>query len=92
MILFIKRLYIISSLILFAGSGLLFAQEDPGFKKQQSKKIVDLAKNEKKTYHLKNIINIVDTIDETYADLFLNLKTGKKITIFFDPAHGRLSN
>ncbi len=51
-----------------------------------------ILKKEKSIKHTKKIINIIRQVDEVYANLYDNLLAGGKITIFFDPAHGKLKN
>jgi len=67
-----------------------FSQDanQPG--REQSPPIVKIFDREKKTEDLKQIIGIVNGIDSTYGDLHQNLRDGRKIVIFFDPAHGLL--
>ncbi|MDY6935619.1 MAG: N-acetylmuramoyl-L-alanine amidase [Spirochaetota bacterium] len=40
----------------------------------------------------KILMEILNQIDDIYGDLYLNLLKGDKITIFFDPAHGKLAD
>lgn len=47
---------------------------------------------EKERTHREKINEIVNRIDNTYANLYANLQQGKKMVIFFDPAHGKLPN
>ncbi len=48
--------------------------------------------NERSVESLKNIIRILNLIDDTYGNLYEKLLNGDTITIFFDPAHGKLDN
>jgi N-acetylmuramoyl-L-alanine amidase len=57
-----------------------------------SSRIQTVLDREKDEVRVRNILSIVGLIDEIYADLYNKLKNGGKITIFFDPAHGRLEN
>jgi len=60
---------------------------------QQNNQIIkSILEKEKKAQNRDNIINIVNLIDATYGNLYERLKSGEKITIFFDPAHGRLDS
>lgn len=61
-------------------------------KLKQSKLINSIIKNESNISHKNNIIDIVNYIDYNYNDLYNKLRNGKNITIFFDPAHGKLKN
>lgn len=60
--------------------------------KEQSAEIKTILEKEKKTSDTANIIDIINTIDDTYANLYQNLLSGKKLVFYFDPAHGRLPN
>jgi len=60
--------------------------------RQQSPTIMEILKNEKNKLHRERIIEIINRIDQTYGSLYENLLEGKKLTIFFDPAHGLLPN
>jgi N-acetylmuramoyl-L-alanine amidase len=51
-----------------------------------------LINREQNIQHAKNIINIVKQIDDVYRHLHADLSRGDRITIFFDPAHGKLKN
>lgn len=54
--------------------------------------INNILKNKKNVDKQNDLINIVNYIDNTYSNLYDNLKSGKKIVVFFDPAHGLLPN
>ncbi|MDY6967545.1 MAG: N-acetylmuramoyl-L-alanine amidase [Spirochaetota bacterium] len=54
--------------------------------------IISIMQREEKIKNLKKIINIVNQIDNIYGNLFKKLAEGGKLTIFFDPAHGKLEN
>ncbi|MCP4131460.1 MAG: hypothetical protein GY754_10820 [bacterium] len=60
--------------------------------KPQSKTIQAILKKEKSTVTTKSLIHCIERVDSIYADLYEKLKKGKKIVIFFDPAHGKLAN
>ena len=49
-------------------------------------------KKEKNTDDAKNITGIINTLDDIYSDIYLKLANGKKITVFIDPAHGKLED
>ncbi|MCU0821534.1 MAG: N-acetylmuramoyl-L-alanine amidase [Spirochaetes bacterium] len=49
-----------------------------------------LLENEKNAENRENIINILNIADSAYKNLFDKLKSGTPLTIFFDPAHGKL--
>lgn len=59
---------------------------------RQAKSINDIIKSESNIKRKNEIVNIVNYIDNTYSNLYQNLKKGEKIKIFFDPAHGILKN
>lgn len=59
---------------------------------ERSEEIKNILKDEKSIKHLKKINSIIEYIDQTYSNLYDKLNNGKKIVIFFDPAHGKLSN
>src|SRR4030043_1687718 len=59
---------------------------------QQTPAIMNILNNEKNKFHRANIFEIINRIDKTYTNLYENLLEGKKLTIFFDPAHGLLPN
>ncbi|HOO73249.1 MAG TPA: N-acetylmuramoyl-L-alanine amidase [Spirochaetota bacterium] len=85
---YIKSAFILLILLLTSLPGL--TQEESSLTKKQSPLITKILDNEKKIENLKPVINIIKMIDTTYGDLYTNLKEGKKIIIFFDPAHGLL--
>jgi N-acetylmuramoyl-L-alanine amidase len=58
----------------------------------QNKIIKSITDNEKNINNLNNIKDIINLIDDIYGDLFNKLEKDVKITIHFDPAHGRLAN
>ncbi len=59
---------------------------------QQPQSIMNILNSEKDRGQREKINEIVNRIDTTYANLYDNLKQGKKIVIFIDPAHGKLPN
>ena len=54
--------------------------------------ITSILKKEKNIKNLKFIIDILNQIDKCYGNLYNNIQQGQKITIFIDPAHGKLSD
>lgn len=60
--------------------------------KEQSNDIRTILEKEKKITETAKLIEIINIIDENYANLYKNLLNGKKIVLYFDPAHGRLPN
>lgn len=51
-----------------------------------TEKVIASETNKKSLQDIKEITN---RIDDTYSDLYEKLKSGKKLTVFFDPAHGK---
>ena len=63
------------------------SQKSPYSYKTQPSIITSIIKKEKNIKNIKNIILILNQIDNTYGNLYNNLVDNKKLTIFFDPAH-----
>ncbi len=82
----------VTTLISFLSILAVYSSDDISSQYQNNEIIKSILGNEKNDIRLQNIKDIVKLIDETYADLFTKLKSGEKITVFFDPAHGRLEN
>ncbi len=61
-------------------------------KNQQTPLIKSLLAKENNARDKHNLNEILTRLDNTYARLYDNLKDGKKLVVFFDPAHGKLSN
>jgi len=74
-------------LILISSFQLLFAGET--LKHRQNGDINYIIGKEKSPYARGRILSIINYIDDTYSNLYYKLKNGKKIVIFFDPAHGK---
>ena len=70
----------------------IFANEPLSTSKPQPVIIETVLKKEKTVQHSKNIIEIINFIDSIYGNIQEKLKTGQKLTIFIDPAHGKLAN
>lgn len=58
----------------------------------QPQSIMNIINSEKDRATRDRIFEIVNRIDNTYAKLYENLRQGKKLVIFIDPAHGKLPN
>ena len=58
----------------------------------QSDEIKDILKNESNASKKRDLANILGKVDEIYGDVYTSLQNGRKLTIFFDPAHGKLKN
>jgi N-acetylmuramoyl-L-alanine amidase len=82
----------LSSLLFFLLSFSLMANTNAHLKKRQSNTIKRILKREKSVTHTKNIIKIINNIDNIYGNLYKNLLNGKRIIVFIDPAHGKLRN
>ncbi|OHD64825.1 MAG: hypothetical protein A2176_10945 [Spirochaetes bacterium RBG_13_51_14] len=65
---------------------------DIQFNKPQPPSILKIIQAEKNNAVIQNISELINGIDQTYADLYANLQKGNKLVIFFDPAHGLLPN
>jgi len=68
----------------------LYAEENISIEQPQS--IRSIMKAEKRVQETREILDIVNRIDSIYGNLYENLKEKKQLVIFFDPAHGKLSN
>jgi len=68
------------------------ANKKPYFYKKQPKTIKTIIKKERRTTYYKDLISIINEIDEVYGQIYHNLKNNKKLTVFFDPAHGKLKD
>ncbi|HPV40802.1 MAG TPA: N-acetylmuramoyl-L-alanine amidase [Spirochaetota bacterium] len=79
------------SFFIFIGAYAYSAPEQQS-QNQQPQSIVNILNSEKNAAHREKINEIVNRIDNTYGRLYENLQQGKKIVIFFDPAHGKLPN
>ena len=69
-----------------------YSAPDSGAALQQPKSIQNIIDSEKNRAARDKLVEIVGRIDETYANLYENLNSGKKLVIFIDPAHGKLPN
>ncbi|MCL2025459.1 MAG: N-acetylmuramoyl-L-alanine amidase [Leptospirales bacterium] len=58
----------------------------------QSPEIREILNNEKNTSKKSDLVNIVRKADEIYGDIYTSIQKGQKLTIFFDPAHGKMKN
>ncbi|MCL1911587.1 MAG: N-acetylmuramoyl-L-alanine amidase [Leptospirales bacterium] len=58
----------------------------------QSPEIKDILQNESSVSKTRDLINILRKVDEVYGDMYESIQKGGKLTIFFDPAHGKLKN
>ncbi len=61
-------------------------------KEEQPDIINKILQSENNATQKTDIKYIINTIDNIYGDLYDKLSDGKKITVFFDPAHGRLKS
>lgn len=67
----------------------LYSQSAPLLYKDQSSTISSIISFEKTPETQNSIIEIINYIDKTYADIPEKIKNGNRLTIFFDPAHGK---
>ena len=58
----------------------------------QSPEIKEILKNEKNISVTHDLTDILRRVDEIYGDIHTALQEGRKLIIFFDPAHGKLKN
>ncbi len=88
------RTYIISFLMAFIiGTAVSsYSATENQFQKPQSQSINNIINTEKSKFNREKIVEIINRIDQTYANLYENLKNGNKLVIFIDPAHGKLPN
>lgn len=78
----------ITTFFIILGTG-LYSQDCPSVYKEQKSSINSIISSEKNPAHKNCIIDIVNYIDKTYTDIPDKIHNGGKITIFFDPAHGK---
>ncbi len=82
------RTIFIISLLMISSIQSLFAQ-GVSVKHRQNSDITYILKKEKNSSDLSNMAEIINYIDNNYHNLYGRLKKGEKITVFFDPAHGK---
>ncbi len=88
-----KTLYIAAAFILLSTAAHASGEGDAsGAVPQQPQVIASILAKETNIAQSKQIIDLLGRIDETYIRLYENLSKGGKITIFFDPAHGKWNN
>jgi N-acetylmuramoyl-L-alanine amidase len=86
----ITKLVFTSFIILFTVN--LFPHQVKNHLQGESKIISGIVKTEKRSQKRKRILNIINEINSIYGRLYTNLMEGKKLVVFFDPAHGKLPN
>ena len=79
--------HIAAMLTLFSSA--LHSQTEPNIGRNQPRIISSIVSAEKNSRHLDNISEMLNYIDRTYTDIPETLKSGGRLTIFFDPAHGK---
>jgi N-acetylmuramoyl-L-alanine amidase len=67
------------------------ATENP-FSNAQPQSVHNIINIEKNKINREKIAEIINRIDQTYANLYDKLLKGSKLVIFIDPAHGKLPN
>lgn len=67
-------------------------EESRPFFANQPPDIASIFAKENSIANLKQLMELVSQLDDTYTNLYSNLKNGKKIVVFIDPAHGKLHN
>jgi N-acetylmuramoyl-L-alanine amidase len=83
---------ILTSMYLCIFYSYIFADEPSSTLNPQPFIIESVLKKEKTVQHSKNIIEIINFIDSIYGNIHEKLKNSQKLTIFIDPAHGKLLN
>jgi len=84
-----KKFLILSLLLLFQ---VVAIANSPYKIKKQSYTIKKILKKESSTTALRRLHDEINQIDHTYSNLYNKILNGKKIVVFFDPAHGKLKN
>ncbi len=67
----------------------LFSQSSISPEYTQTSSINTILSYEKNRSHKEKIVEIINFIDKTYKNIPERIRNGEKITIFFDPAHGK---
>lgn len=83
------RKAVVSVLFLFTTVLVLSAEELDNLEKEQSEVVKRIIANENDESRKNALLDIINYIDTTYADLHEKLSRGDKITLYFGPAHGK---
>jgi N-acetylmuramoyl-L-alanine amidase len=87
------RRYIIPAVIAFLlTSASSYSSAENPFQNDQPQSVHNIINTEKSKINRDKIVEIINRIDQTYANLYEKLLKGNKLVIFFDPAHGKLPN
>jgi N-acetylmuramoyl-L-alanine amidase len=87
------RRYIIPAVIAFLlTSASSYSTTENPFQNDQPQSVHNIINTEKSKINREKIVEIINRIDQTYANLYEKLLKGNKLVIFFDPAHGKLPN
>ena len=87
------RRYIIPAVIAFLlTSASSYSSTENPFQNDQPQSVHTIIKTERSKINREKIVEIINRIDQTYANLYEKLLKGSKLVIFFDPAHGKLPN
>jgi N-acetylmuramoyl-L-alanine amidase len=69
------------------------AEEQPSYCTLGQPEIIStVLSKENNIVYLKQAIELLKAIDDTYVDIEKSLASGKKLVVFVDPAHGKLEN
>lgn len=77
-------------LLIVAASPLLPSPKASSGETSQPPLIMKIINAEKNKNQRDAIMKIAEQIDQTYGNLYENILKGGKLTVFFDPAHGKL--
>ena len=78
--------------IIFLTAAPSYSATENLFQNAQPQSVQNIINTEKNKINREKIVEIINRIDQTYADLYEKLLKGSKLVIFFDPAHGKLPN
>lgn len=81
-----KTLFILSLIIIFVNTE-IFSQ--PAIKKNQTHAINKILNQQDNKNRYNDVSEIINYIDEIYGDINTLIENGKKITLYFGPAHGK---
>ncbi len=90
---YLKTASLATSLLLFTSAPIVSSSELPSQNKPQQPALINKIINAEKNKAKRDaIVKITEQIDQTYGYLYENIEKGGKLTVFFDPAHGKLSD
>ncbi len=68
-----------------------YADVTESLRNDQPKSIQSILQKEKDARKNSEIVRLVNKLDDMYADLYGKLKNGGKLTVYIDPAHGKIN-